>query len=76
MRLIDADALMLKFVGIPFPDILSVDAVRLAVDLTPTISPPTTTWLGNYSPYQCSHCGYHVDSKTKYCPECGRKAVR
>ena len=35
----------------------------------------TTTWLGDFSPYTCKHCGFHVDSKTKYCPECGRKAV-
>lgn len=34
----------------------------------------TTTWLGSYSPYQCEHCGFHVDSKTRFCPECGRKA--
>lgn len=34
-----------------------------------------TTWLGNYSPYTCERCGFHVDSKTKYCPECGKKAV-
>lgn len=33
-----------------------------------------TTWLGDYSPYTCEKCGYHVDSKTRYCPECGRKA--
>ena len=36
---------------------------------------PTTTWIGSYSPYQCEKCGFHVDSKTNYCPECGRKAV-
>jgi hypothetical protein len=35
----------------------------------------TTTWLGDFSPYTCKHCGFHVDSMTKYCPECGRKAV-
>ena len=35
----------------------------------------TTTWIGDYSPYQCKQCGYHVDSKTRYCPECGRKAT-
>ena len=35
----------------------------------------TTTWIGSYSPYTCEKCGYHVDSKMKYCPECGRKAV-
>lgn len=34
-----------------------------------------TTWLGDFSPYTCEHCGFHVDSRTKYCPECGRKAV-
>lgn len=35
----------------------------------------TTTWIGSYSPYTCKCCGFHVDSRTKYCPECGRKAV-
>ena len=35
----------------------------------------TTKWLGDFSPYTCQHCGFHVDSMTKYCPECGRKAV-
>lgn len=34
----------------------------------------TTTWLGNYSPYTCKHCGRYVDSKTRYCPNCGRRA--
>ena len=34
----------------------------------------TTTWLNHYSPYTCEHCGYHVDSKTRYCPDCGRRA--
>jgi rubrerythrin len=33
----------------------------------------TTTWLGDFSPYTCQHCGFHVDSKTKYCPDCGRR---
>ena len=33
-----------------------------------------TTWLGDFSPYQCKHCGRYVDSKTRYCPECGRRA--
>lgn len=35
----------------------------------------TATWLGNYTPYQCSHCGKYADSKTPYCPHCGRKAT-
>jgi len=34
----------------------------------------TTTWLGSYSPYQCEKCGFHVDSKARYCPDCGRRA--
>lgn len=34
----------------------------------------TTTWLGNYTPYQCSHCGKHTDSKTPFCAWCGRRA--
>ena len=34
----------------------------------------TTTWLGSYSPYTCEKCGFHVDSKTRYCPDCGRRA--
>ena len=35
----------------------------------------TTTWLGNYCPYRCGNCGRYVDSKERYCPNCGRKAV-
>lgn len=34
-----------------------------------------TIWLGNFSPYTCEKCGFHVDSKTRYCPDCGRRAV-
>lgn len=34
-----------------------------------------TTWLGNFCPYRCGHCGRYVDSKERYCPNCGRKAV-
>lgn len=34
----------------------------------------TTTWLNSYSPYTCEKCGFHVDSKTRYCPDCGRRA--
>ena len=35
----------------------------------------TTTWLGDFSPYQCMKCGKHTDSKTPYCAWCGRKAT-
>jgi hypothetical protein len=35
----------------------------------------TTTWLGNYCPYRCEHCGHYTDSKTPFCAWCGRKAV-
>ena len=35
----------------------------------------TTTWLGDYCPYTCQHCGKHTDSKTPFCPYCGRKMV-
>ena len=41
-----------------------------------SIEPPTTTWLGNYCPYKCEHCGRYVDSKERYCPNCGRKVER
>ena len=34
----------------------------------------TTTWLGNYCPYTCQHCGHYTDSKTPYCAWCGRRA--
>lgn len=50
------------------------DEIKERLDDAPTIEPPTTTWLGSYSPYTCEKCGYHVDSKTRYCPNCGRKA--
>lgn len=39
-----------------------------------TIKETITTWLGDYSPYQCERCGFHVDRKTRYCPDCGRRA--
>jgi hypothetical protein len=35
----------------------------------------TTTWLGNYCPYRCEHCGHYSDSKTPYCAWCGRRAT-
>ena len=34
----------------------------------------TTTWLGNYCPYRCEHCGHYSDSKTPFCAWCGRRA--
>ena len=34
----------------------------------------TTTWLGNFCPYRCEHCGHYTDSKTPYCAWCGRRA--
>ena len=34
----------------------------------------TTTWLGNFCPYRCEHCGHYSDSKTPYCAWCGRRA--
>lgn len=34
-----------------------------------------TTWIGNYCPYKCEHCGRYVDSKERYCPNCGREAT-
>ena len=33
-----------------------------------------TTWVGNFCPYKCDYCGRYVDSKTRYCPDCGRRA--
>lgn len=39
-----------------------------------TIVPFTTTWLNPYCPYKCEHCGRYVDSKERYCPNCGREA--
>ena len=34
-----------------------------------------TSWLGDFTPYVCEHCGKHTDSKTPYCAWCGRKAT-
>lgn len=34
----------------------------------------TTTWIGNYCPYKCEHCGHYTDSKTPFCAWCGRRA--
>ena len=81
-RLIDADEL-LKRIPITHADelqncrncsLLCDWEVEDLVDDAPTIEPQTTTWLNSYSPYQCEKCGFHVDSKTRYCPECGRRA--
>ena len=62
--------------GFHWGDIIKFTPSQVADILAkmPTIEPPTTTWLGSYTPYTCEHCGFHVDSKTRYCPECGRKA--
>jgi len=69
MRLIDADELQSEYKKYH-------DGKRsVLIDVAPTIEPPTTTWLGNYCPYRCKHCGRYVDSKERYCPNCGRKAV-
>ena len=69
MRLIDADVLQSEYKKYH-------DGKRsILIDVAPTIEPPTTKWLGDYSPYQCKRCGRYVDSKTRYCPECGRRAV-
>lgn len=34
----------------------------------------TTTWLGDFCPYRCEHCGHYSDSKTPFCAWCGRRA--
>lgn len=83
MRLIDADELIYE--SIDSSDTArneyyygtGIVAIRKEdIDDAPTIEPPTTTWIGSYSPYTCKCCGFHVDSRTKYCPECGREAVQ
>lgn len=62
--------------GFHWGDIIKFTPSQVADILAkmPTIEPPTTTWLGSYTPYTCEHCGFHVDSKTRYCPDCGRRA--
>lgn len=90
MRIIDADDFYKPFeeakktleaIGSALPEelldgLLKIyDEIKERLDATPTIEPPTTTWLGDFSPYTCKHCGYHVDSKTRYCPDCGRRAA-
>ena len=88
MRLIDADALMKAWykkrninegdcgaVFVGYSEIPKLINEQPTIKLQATArKQPTTTWLGDFSPYTCKHCGYHVDSRTKYCPECGRKA--
>lgn len=80
MRLIDGDALkyaidkrMDDSTDESFSEGLS--EAMIEIDFMPTIEQPVTTWLGSYTPYTCEHCGFHVDSKTRYCPECGRRAT-
>lgn len=79
MRLIDGDALkyaidkrMDDSTDESFSEGLS--EAMIEIDFMPTIEPSTTTWLGNFCPYRCGHCGRYVDSKTRYCPDCGRRA--
>ena len=69
MRLIDADVLQSEYKKYH-------DGKRsILIDVASTIEPPTTTWLGDFCPYKCEHCGHYSDSKTPYCAWCGRKAV-
>ena len=87
MRLIDAEATIkdidaqMEFMkSIPIPELNQMaDEIYKGfvaqLNKMPTIEPPTTTWLGNYCPYRCEHCGRYVDSKERYCPNCGRKAT-
>lgn len=74
MRLIDADAINIHDIS-PVYGFVVMGITEEDIDFEPTIEPPTTTWLGSYSPYTCEKCGYHVDSKTRYCPDCGRRAA-
>lgn len=81
-RLIDADALIKAWrkkhninegdCGAVF---VGYSEIPKLINGQPTIKPQTTTWLNPYCPYTCQHCGFHVDSRTRYCPDCGRKAV-
>ena len=69
MRLIDADLLQDEFKK-------NNNGKRLLlIDVAPTMYRFETTWLNPYSPYKCQHCGKHTDSKTPFCPYCGRKMV-
>lgn len=68
MRLIDADLLQDEFKK-------NNNGKRLLlIDVAPTMYRLETTWLGNYCPYTCQHCGKHTDSKTPFCAWCGRRA--
>lgn len=85
MKIIDADKLLedLMPVLIPKPQRGNGKSIRTVmayilikfIALQPEIEPPTTIWVGSYSPYHCMNCGKHVDSMTPYCPFCGHKAV-
>lgn len=79
MRLIDADALILDLMTVEMGTLQKwcypCQKVLTTIDAQPSYRLIGTTWLNSYSPYTCEKCGYHVDSKTRYCPDCGRKAV-
>ena len=89
MRLIDADALKREWLfrgkdGKPYRDVIDEQTtiIEFEGDINKVIvkgeeyhKQLTTTWLGNYCPYRCEHCGHYSDSKTPYCAWCGRKAV-
>lgn len=69
MRLIDSDALLNGLYNDRPKDVFGYIAGFPVADVR-----ETTTWLGNYCPYTCQHCGKHTDSKTPYCAWCGRRA--
>ena len=83
MRLIDADKLCKDLVSIFKSSNVGrkngktkfSDAIISTILLQPPVEPPTTVWVGSYSPYTCLNCNKHADSKTPYCSFCGRKAV-
>ncbi len=78
MRLIDADALyesiLTAEMGKVYRFCFPCKEMQQAIEEAPTIEQPVTTWLGDYSPYTCKHCGKHTDSKTPFCAWCGRRA--
>lgn len=70
MRLIDIDDDRNCYIGCDG----EYERWNIDPDVIAEAEQPTTTWLGNYCPYTCQHCGKHSDSKTPYCAWCGRRA--
>lgn len=85
MRLIDADALRIRFMlpdaqikGLGLETVIAVRDVMDFINTAPTVEPKRGGWKPLFEEYaidwaQCSECGTEFFGKTNYCPNCGVK---